>query len=420
MDQYVPRLVDTVIEGYLKELPAIMVIGPRACGKTTTAARWARTIIRLDSDDAAAFHTGADAALRDRPEPVLLDEWQMTPEVLGAVKRAVDVDRRPGRYLITGSARSDAADRFWPGTGRVVMLRMYPLTVAEQHRLAVRPLIDRIVAGESPTGSNKNPLDLRDYLKLAVRGGFPEPALELSEPTARAWLESYADQVVLRDARAYGEAHDAARLQRYLEAHAINSAATPQHKTLYDAAGISRKTAIAYDALLRDLMVIDEVPAWSTNKLKRLTRNPKRYVVDSGLLAGIMRVGLEDVLASSRLTGAMIDTFTVAQLRSEAAVAQSRYRLSHLREHNGRREVDVIAEIGGGRIVAIEIKAAAGIDRSDARHLIWLRDTTGDQFTAGLVLHTGKDAFELADRITAVPISALWGHQELNAETGPA
>lgn len=408
MGKYVPRLVDKVIEGYLEELPAIMVVGPRACGKTTTAARRARAIVRLDSDDAAAFHASADAALRGRAEPVLLDEWQMAPEVMGAVKRAVDADRRPGRYLITGSVRSDVADRFWPGTGRVVTLHMYPLTVAEQHRVAVRPLIDRIVAGESLAGPAENPLDLHDYLKLAVRGGFPESALELGEVTARAWLESYADQVALRDARAYGEAHDAGRLQRYLEANAAHSAACPQHKTLYDAAGISRKTAIAYDRLLRDLMVIDEVPAWSANQLKRLARNPKRYVVDSGLLAGIMRVGIEDVMASGRLTGAMIDTFVVAQLRSEAAVAQSRYRLTHLREHNGRREVDVIAEIGGGRIVGIEIKAAAGIDRADARHLVWLRETMGDRFIAGVVLHTGRDAFELADRITAAPISTLW------------
>ena len=340
----------------------------------------------------------------------------MVPGVLGAVKRAVDTDRRPGRYLITGSERSDAADRFWPGTGRIVALRMYPLTVAEQHRLAVRPLIDRIAAGESLLGTAKNPLDLHDYLKLAVRGGFPEPALELGEVTARAWLESYADQVALRDARAYGETHDTGRLQRYLEANAIHSATCPQHKTLYDAAGISRKTAIAYDTLLRDLMVIDQVPAWSTNQLKRLTRTSKRYVVDSGLLAGIMRVGIEDAVASSSLIGAMVDTLVVAQLRSEAVVAQSRYRLSHLREQNGRREVDVIAEICGGRIVGIEIKAAASVDRSDAHHLMWLRDTMGEQFIAGAVLHTGRDAFELGERITAVPISALWDHQRLGTE----
>ena len=408
MDRYLPRLIDPLLEEYLAELPAVMVVGPRACGKTTTAARLARTVVRLDSDDAAAFHANPDAALRGRDEPVLLDEWQMAPDVLAAVKRAVDTDRRPGRYLITGSARTDPSDRFWPGTGRVVMVRMYPLTVAEQQQRSVRPLIDRIAAGEPLATADGPALDLRDYLRLALRGGFPEPALQLGENTARAWLESYADQVALRDARAHGEAPDAARLQRYLEACAIGSAGTPHHKTLYDAAGISRKTALAYDALLQDLMVTDRLPAWSTNRLKRLSRIPKRYVVDSGLLVGILRVGIDDVLASGSLIGTMMDTFVVAQLRAEAAVARTRYRLSHLREQDGRREVDVIAELGGGRIVGIEVKAAASVGRSDARHLEWLRDAMGDRFTGGAVLHTGPDTFDLADRIVAAPISTLW------------
>ena len=393
---------------YLEELPAIMVVGPRACGKTTTAARLARTVVRLDSDDAAAFHASADAALGDRDEPVLLDEWQMVPAVLAAVKRAVDTDRRPGRYLITGSARPDATDRFWPGTGRVVMLRMYPLTIAEQQQRPVRPLIDRLVAGEALAAAPGPALDLEDYLRLALRGGFPEPALQLSERTARGWLESYADQVALRDARAYGEAPDPARLHRYFEACAANSAATAQHKTLYDAAGINRKTAVAYDELLRDLMVTDQLPAWSTNRLKRMSRTPKRYVIDSGLLAGVLRVGLDDVLASGSLIGSLIDTFVVAQLRAEATVARSRYRLFHLREQDGRREVDVIAELGGGRVAGIEIKAAAGVSSSDARHLVWLSEALGERFVAGAVLHTGRDTFELAEGITAAPISTLW------------
>lgn len=408
MDAYVPRLVDSLLEEYLAELPAVMVVGPRACGKTTTAARLARSIVRLDSDDAAAFRASPDAALRGRDEPLLLDEWQMVPEVLAAVKRAVDTGRRPGRFLITGSARTDGTDRLWPGTGRLVMVRMLPLTVAEQRQQPGRPFIDRVAAGEALAGAPGPTPDLRDYLQLALRGGFPEPALELGERTARAWLESYADQVALRDARLHGDGPDAARLQRYLEACAVGSAGAAHHKTLYDAAGISRKTALAYDSLLQDLMVVDHLPAWSTNRLKRLSRTPKRYMIDSGLLAGILRVAIDDVLASAGLLGSIIDTFVVAQLRAEATAAETRYRLSHLREHDGRREVDVIAELGGGRIVGIEIKASASVGRSDARHLEWLRDAMGEGFAGGVVLHTGPDAFELADRVMAAPVSTLW------------
>ena len=408
MEGYVSRLVDTLLEEYIEEIPAVMVVGPRACGKTTTAIRLVRSVVRLDSDDAAAFRVSPDAALRGRAEPVLLDEWQMVPEVLGAVKRTIDADRRPGRFLITGSARTDPADRLWPLTGRVVMLRMHPLTVAEQQHRPVRPLVDRIAEGDGLEGAPGAPVDLRSYLQLALRGGYPEPALKLSDRAARAWLESYADQIALRDARTLGAEPDAYRLQRYLEAYAINSGRVVQHKTVYDAAGISRKTALSYDALLRDLMVVNELPAWSTNRLKRLSRAPRRCMVDSGLLGGILRVGIDDVMASGDLLGAMIETFVIAQLQAQSAVPGTRYRLSHLRERDGRREVDVIAELAGGRVVGVEIKAAASVGRSDARHLSWLSETMQERFAGGVVLHTGRDTFELGDRILAAPVSTLW------------
>ena len=319
-----------------------------------------------------------------------------------------DHHRRPGRFLITGSVGADTSGHLWPGTGRVVTLGMYPLTVAEQLERRTRPIIDRLVAGEPLEPGGDPPPDLRDYLELALRGGFPEPALELGPRTARVWLESYADQVALRDAQAFGGMVDAGRLRRYMEAYALNSAGAPHDKTLYDAAGISRKTAIAYEQRLHDLAVVDRLPAWSTNRLKRLSRTAKRYVVDPGLLAGILRLDIADVLADGALFGRMIETFVVAQLRAEAVISRSRYRLAHLREQNGRREVDVIAELGGGRIIGIEIKASGKVARSDARHLVWLREAMGDRFLAGLVMHTGRDTFELADRIVAAPISTLW------------
>ncbi len=288
------------------------------------------------------------------------------------------------------------------------MVHMQPMTVAEQVGRRGSCFIDRIASGDLPRTPAGRVLDLRDYLIMALRGGFPEPALRLGERTARAWLESYADQIVLRDARLHGTSPDAVRLRQYLEACAASSASATHHKKLYDTAGVSRKTAVGYDALLRDLMVIDHLPAWSTNRLKRLSRTPKRYVVDSGLLGGILRVAIDDVLASPRLLGSLIETFVTAQLRAEATVAQTRYRLSHLREQDGRREIDIIVELGGGRIIGIAVKSAADIKSHDARHLAWLSHTLGDRFVAGMVLHTGPDTFQLANRIHAAPISSLW------------
>ena len=167
-----------------------MIVGPRATGKTTTAARHAATVVRLDRpDEAAAFRANADAALRGLAEPALLDEWQAVPEVLGAVKRAVDEDNRPGRYLLTGSACADLDAETWPGTGRVVRLAMYPLTVAEQLGNATRPLMDRLVAGEELVAASDTP-DLPGYIELALQGGFPDAALVLSGRSRERWLKA--------------------------------------------------------------------------------------------------------------------------------------------------------------------------------------------------------------------------------------
>ena len=135
-------------------------------------------------------------------------------------------------------------------------------------------------------------------------------------------------------------------------------------------------------------------------------------MVDSGLLSGILRVGIDDALGDSDLLGRMVETFVVAQLSAQAAIAETRYRLSRLREQDGRREVDVIAELAGGRIIGIEVKVKAAVARSDARRLMWLRDEMSDRFTAGLVLHSGRDVFELDERIFAAPISTLWASPE--------
>ncbi len=408
MVEYRERLLDRLLAEMLTELPALLVVGPRATGKTTTAARHASTIVRLDREaEAAAFRADPDAALRGLPEPVLLDEWQTTPTVLGAVKRAVDADSRPGRFLLTGSVRADLDTETWPGTGRVVRIAMYPLTVSEQLGSGTRPLIDRIVDGETLEPAADTP-DLRGYVDLALTGGFPEPALQLTAMTRQRWLESYVDQLVTRDAMTIDEGRDPIRLGRFLEAYALNTAGLADDKTIYDAAGINRKTALAYLRLLKNLMVIDELPSWTSNRLKRLVRSPKRYLVDPSLLAGTLGIDSATIMRDGDLMGRLLDTFAATQLRAEATAGKTRARLYHLRQEQGRHEIDIIVELGGQQVIGIEIKATSSPERSDARHLEWLQSQVGDRFLAGLVLHTGPASYNLADRITAAPISTLW------------
>jgi uncharacterized protein len=412
MRPYVPRLAEARLGQLFAGLPALSIVGPRATGKTTIARRLSRSVVQLDDPvEARAFEANADAALASLSEPILLDEWQAVPDVLGAVKRAVDRGSGAGRFLLTGSVRAKFTGATWPGTGRIVDVHMYGLTVREiVGRLTGEPFLSKLARADIdafPMGAD--PPDLRGYIELALRGGFPDAALDLPPETRRAWLSGYLDQLLTRDPESLAEDRDPRRLRLYFEALALNTAGLARSKTLYDAAGIDHKTARAYERLFTNLLVLDTLPAWSTNRLARMARTGKRYLVDTSLAAAALDLDERAVLRDGDLLGRMIDTFVLAQIRPEAALAAFRSRLYHLRTRDARHEIDLIAELSAGDIVAVEIKSSAAPKRSDARHLEWLRDQLGDRFLAGAVLHTGPRPFQLAERIFALPICALWG-----------
>ena len=386
-----------------------MITGARASGKTTTALRHAASVVRLDNErEAFPFEADPDAALRDRPEPVLLDEWQACPGVLGAVKRAVDAERRAGRFILTGSVRSDVDPALWPGTGRLIRIAMHPLTVRELAAAPPRPFLGGLLSAE-PLSVPSDPPDLRGYAEMALRGGFPEPAIELAGSVRAGWLDSYLDQLLTHERAAGRSGGDPPRLAEFFQAYALNSAGIVNDTTLHQAAGLDRRTSLSYTRLLSDLGVIAELPAWSSNRLKRLARGPKRFVADTGLWGSAVGADLRLVMSDGDLLGRLIDTFVTNQLRAETVVDPMRPRLYHLRDRDGRHEVDLIADLGARGLIGIEIKAHSAPTLAHARHLVWLRDHLGDKFKAGAVLHTGPAQFRLEDRIEAIPIAALWG-----------
>jgi len=407
---YVGRLLDQEVTEVLQVHPATLIVGPRASGKTTTARQYAATVIRLDRPaEAAAFRADADAALAAMAEPVLLDEWQEVPEVLAAVKRAVDDDSRPGRFLLTGSVRADLETEMWPGTGRLIRLNMYGLNERELAGATLSPNpIDVLAEGdpmalETPTSAP----DLPGYIDLALRGGFPEVALRLDVGGRERWLASYLDQILTRDA-VHISGRDPVKLARYFEVLALNSAGIVADTTILEAAHVDRKTADAYNRLLVNLFVLDVVPAWLTNRLSRLVKAPKRYVTDPSLIGAALRLDARGVMRDGDTLGRLLDTFVAAQLRPELAASKRNPRLFHMREKDGRHEIDLLTEFGGDQVIAIEVKATSAPSPSDAAHLKWLGDRLGDRFLAGVVLHTGPAAFALADRIAALPIASIW------------
>jgi predicted AAA+ superfamily ATPase len=410
---YRPRLVDGRLRELLKAVPAVAITGPRAAGKTTTARQHAASEVRLDQPlRAEAFRADPDAALSGRAEPVLLDEWHEVPAVLGAVKRAIDDDPRPGRFILTGSVRAELEQDAWPGTGRLVRIQMYGFTQRELRADGPRPerpgFLDRLARSDPADFARPTVIpDLRGYIELAVRGGLPLVALSASS-AAPALLDDYVDQLLTRDVSTTIRDRDTVRLARYFDVLAASSAGIPEHKTLYDAAAIDRRTALAYDTLLESLFIVESVPAWSDNRLQTLTHTPKRYVVDSSLMAAALSATTETIIDDGDLLGRTLDTFVTAQLRSELAVSGTRARRSHLRTKGGREEVDIVIELPGRRVFAFEVKAGGAIGTNDAKHLFWLRDRLGERFVGGAVLHTGPDPYQLGERVMALPLWALW------------
>lgn len=409
VDDYLPRLADMVLAEMVATHQAVIVVGPRSTGKTTTAARTTASAIRLALRPVAeAVRADPATVLDGLVPPVLIDEWQVVPEILGAVKERVDRSAARGQFVLTGSARGELESEMWPGTGRLVRLAMFGLLEREiEGRSASESWLDRVVAGDRFHGfwTEEN---LRSYVRRALRSGFPEPALRLDSRGRAQWLESYVEQLVTRDAVAVETGRDPRRLRRYLEAVALNSAGVVDDTTLWEAARINKATARAYDALLHNLFVLQSVPAWTPNRIKRLVLAPKRYLVDPGLFAGVLGVSEDDVALDGDLLGRVLDTFVASQLRAELALAVPGRRLSHLRLPQGRHEVDLIIELGPRRVVAIEVKATASPGPDDAKHLRWLKREFGEVVVAAVVLHTGPSPIALDDGILALPIATMW------------
>ncbi len=295
-------------------------------------------------------------------------------------------------------------------TGRALRVQMFGLAEREISGDArAVSLLDRLALdGVSAFSALEDSLSLNDYIACALRGGFPEVVLTGSERLRRQWLRAYVDQLITRDVDMLDGGRDPVRLRRYVQVLCLNTAGVVEAKTLHEGAGVNRKTALAYDRLLGNLLVTEEVPAWWTNRLKRLVQTPKRYVIDPGVVGAVLRLDVPGVRRDGDLLGRLLETFVMAQLRAEVPVCDSEPSLYHLRTEQGRHEVDVVVEYAGGDVFAFEVKAGGAPGLNDAKHLRWLRDELGDRFIGGAILHSGPRTYPLGDRIVAAPICSLW------------
>jgi uncharacterized protein len=390
-----------------------MIVGPRQAGKTTLVrdlAAGALPVSYATFDEASARRAAAEdpvGFVAGLDPPVAIDEVQRAPELLLEIKRVVDRDPRPGRFLLTGSARVLSLPRVADAlVGRVETIALWPLSEAEIEG-SERNLVDALFAAEPPAISGA--LSGREaWLGRALAGGLPE-ARERPEGRRRdAWFSSYLETLVERDIRDLSDIRALDEVPALLTLVASRSTGPLNVAGLAAELRISEASARRYLSLLRAVFVLLRVPSWRRNLGRRATAAPKYQLVDSGLAAHLLSLDRERLGADEALAGGLFEGFVRMELVKQAEWSEARPSVLHFRTRAGQSEADAVLERRGGQIVGVEIKASASLSRQDFRGLEELRDSRGEDFAAGVVIHAGEQTLPFGDRMWALPVSALW------------
>lgn len=419
---YRRRIIDDELDALLVGVPAIALEGPKAVGKTATAMQRATTVHELDDPNQRALAEADPGRLLTDPPPILIDEWQFVPPIWDRVRRAVDADRSPGRFLLTGSS-SPVERGTHSGAARVVELRMRPLALAERLDTPPSVSLTELLRGDRPHIEGRSEVTLEDYTAEILRSGFPG-LRELAERPLRAQLDGYVQRIVDRDFPELGHTiRNPALLRRWMAAYAAATATTATFETIRAAAtgGEDEKpaktTVLAYRDVLERLFILDELPGWqhSRNYISQLALPPKHHLADPALAARLLGVTAERLLTGESagpriardgtLLGALFESLIVLSVRVYAQAAEA--KVAHLRTKGGRHEIDLIVERDDGKVLAIEIKLGATPGGGDTKNLAWLAQELGDDLLDALVITTGRDAYRRKDGIAIVPAALI-------------
>lgn len=419
LGSYRRRIVDSELDYLLVELPAILLDGPKAVGKTETAKRRALTVVRLNRERELQLADAQLDSLLLKPSPVLFDEWQRLPQVWEAVKDSVDADKTPARFLLTGSAPMNGTHS---GAGRIPSVRMRPLTLPERLLCTPTVSLNSLLTGAKPDVTGESHFTLEDYTDFILRSGFPG-FQDLSMRTLNKQLDTYLERLVNVDMKDAGVViRQPETLMRWLRAYAATVATTTSWDKLRDAATVGelekpgKGTTSRYTEALFRLRILDEIPPWlpGDNHLSRLGQSPKRFLADPALAARLVGVPRDRLLEGEGPTarpaggiylGALFESLVALSL--SVFCDANAVPLKHLRTWSGDHEVDFIVVGPGGKVVAIEAKLGNTVRSEHVEHLTWLQHKLGNKLLDAVVVNTGRDAYRRKDGIAVVPLGLL-------------
>jgi hypothetical protein len=405
------RHLTPALETALGDTPVVLVVGPRQAGKTTLCRlvadrRGARFLSLDDAATLAAATTDPAGFVAALEGAVVLDEVQKAPGLLPAIKLAVDRRREAGRFLLTGSADVLALPRVSESlAGRMEVLTLWPLSQGELSGCR-EGCIDALFASANlKLGATDE--SRTDLVERALRGGFPEAVVRRDPERRRAWFRSYVMTMLERDVRNLAQIEGLTDLPRLLTVLAARSTSLLNIAELSRSVGLPHTTLTRYVTLLEHAFLVRRVPAWAGSCARRVVKTARVWIPDTGLMGQLAGLTPARLAAEPTALGPLLETFVAGELVKQLGWSRTQVDLFHFRTHGGR-EVDLVLEADGGRLVGVEVKSAATVGAADLKGLEALREVAGRRFHRGVVLYTGRETLPLGSNLWALPVNALW------------
>ncbi len=403
------RHAESQVRRALRDTRVVAISGPRQAGKTTLSRRFTRQGLKfftLDNlptlqaaqSDPVAFIQGMDRAV--------IDEVQRAPDLMLAIKHSVDEDPRPGRFLLTGSANlltiKTVRDSL---AGRIEVVPLYPLGRSERLRLKRPGFLEKIFQGRTPQPHES--LTGEELMNLVVTGGYPGAIKRRSERRRQDWYRAYIHAIVERDLPEVADLVKPGQMPRVLEIAASFSGQLTNLSEIGRSAQLDHKTVDHYLRVLEQLYLLQRLKPWFRNDLSRLVKTPKLHFMDAGLLAGLRGHSIARMRADRHLFGSLLETFVFSELLKMSSWSDERVAMFHYRDRDDF-EVDFVLENTAGKVVGIEVKAAASITRRDFGGLERLASAAKTSFVQGILLYNGEQTLPFGEKLKAIPIAALW------------
>lgn len=413
--QFIPRRVAHLATEFLDSFRILIVNGPRQSGKTTLLQQlnMARDGTYLTLDDGAlraSARADPGVFIADGQRPMMIDEIQRAgDDLVLAIKSAVDQATQRGQFVLAGSTRFLSDPSLSESlAGRAGILEVWPFSEVELAGSAASFLDVAFNQPASLRTSRSSDYGRGDYFDLVCRGSYPEPVAMRSQLARNEWYRTYLQAVIDTDIREMARIDQPSNLRQLLQLCAANTSQELNSAKVASDLQLHRTTVSRYLSLLETVFLIRFVPPWSRNLHARTVHRPKVHVTDTGLAAHLLSVDAEGLAARvSPARGPLVESFVANELAKQATWSPFPVRLHHWRISRGP-EVDLVLERTNGRVVGVEVKATDTVDGDDFKGLVALRDRLGEDFIHGLVCYTGPRALSFGDRLTAIPISALW------------